>query len=223
MRQRITCSIVLVLVALSSFVPAGGAAGIAFRASKARYLDSEDVVLRLANNTSERIELFGGAIRDRATGEKIGRLEPKRRYLPPDSTHDWIWSHGGRVGRFAARMNTSAGRFNTRFQVGAYFTLGFDGSEDTFVIYVHQAKPIRHLREDLTRPQEERRIVSGIVRREMPYNDPWSYSMGSGSIILADVWMEVCDANPRYVERHRKEWMGKRWCPWSSYVAFEGR
>jgi hypothetical protein len=37
------------------------------------------------------------------------------------------------------------------------------------------------------------------------------------------VAIEVCDGNPRYVQRHRDEWRGETWCPWSSYVEKVGR
>jgi hypothetical protein len=47
--------------------------------------------------------------------------------------------------------------------------------------------------------------------------------MGPSSIVLGEVFVEVCDGDPNYVERHRREWLGERWCPWSSYVKREGR
>jgi hypothetical protein len=57
----------------------------------------------------------------------------------------------------------------------------------------------------------------------MPYNQPWSYKMGSRSIVLGEAFIEVCDASPTSVENHREDWLGKRWCPWSSYVKRAGR
>ena len=108
-------------------------------------------------------------------------------------------------------------------QPGAYFTLGFKRSNQTFVIFVREQKAIHGLRADLSKPRSERRIVSGIVRTERPYNHPWSYTMGSRSIVLAQVFIEVCDASPNYVENHRADWLGRRWCPWSSYVKHAGR
>ena len=106
---------------------------------------------------------------------------------------------------------------------GAFFTLGFKGSNQTFVILAREQKAIRGLRADLSKPRPERRIVSGIVRTERPYNHPWSYTMGSRSIVLAQAFIEVCDASPNYVENHRADWLGRRWCPWSSYVKHAGR
>ncbi len=104
-----------------------------------------------------------------------------------------------------------------------FFTLGFQGSDATFVILAREQEAIRQLRADLAKPRRERRIVSGIVRLRKPYNQPWSYTMGSRSIVLAEAFVEVCDASPTYVEHHREEWLGERWCPWSSYVKRAGR
>jgi hypothetical protein len=65
---------------------------------------------------------------------------------------------------------------------------------------------------------EKTLIVSGIVRRQVLYNSRWDFSMGHRSIELGEVFIEVCDGAPRYVQRHRDEWFGQRWCPWSSFV-----
>jgi hypothetical protein len=108
-------------------------------------------------------------------------------------------------------------------QPGRFFTLGFRGSDQTFVILVREQKAIRALRADLSKPVSERRIVSGIVRAKRPFNRPWSYTMGPRSIVLGQVFIEVCDASPAYVESNRAEWLGHRWCPWSSYVKHAGR
>jgi hypothetical protein len=108
-------------------------------------------------------------------------------------------------------------------QGGAFFTLGFRGSGQTFVVLVRERQAIRGLRADLSKPRRERRIVSGIVRRGRPYNQPWSYAMGPRSIVLGQVFIEVCDASPTYVESRRADWLGRRWCPWSSYVKRAGR
>ena len=108
-------------------------------------------------------------------------------------------------------------------QPGAFFTLGFNGSNQTFVILARHQTAIRELRADLSKPRRERRIVSGIVRTRKPYNEPWSYTMGPQSIALDEAFIEVCDASPTYVQNHRADWLGKRWCPWSSYVKHAGR
>jgi hypothetical protein len=194
-----------------------------FGAAGERFLQSDSVEVSLTNNTGHAIDLLGGGIYSVKTGERLVKLEPERRRLAAGSEHAWTWITEGRVGRFVARFETSAGKFSDRFEKGAYFTLSFDKSDDTFVIWVREAKPIQQLRNDLERNENNRRIVSGIVSKAVPYNRAWSYSMGPGSIVLGDVFTEVCDASPDYVENHRRAWMGDRWCPWSSFVAFEGR
>jgi hypothetical protein len=71
--------------------------------------------------------------------------------------------------------------------------------------------------------EEKTLIVSGVVRRPQRYNPDWRFAMRSGSIVLGEVFIEVCDGSPKYVQRHRSEWLGERWCPWSSYVEKVGR
>lgn len=200
-----------------------GTSEVEFGATGERFLVDEHVRVALVNHTNERIELFGGGIYSLRTGKRMVPLKPTRRFLDPGAEHGWTWLSSEHAGRFEARFRTSSGRFVDRFQKGAFFTLAFDNSAHTFVIWVREMGPIRGLRNDLDKPQDERRIVSGIVSRAKAYNPDWSYTMGPASIVLGDVFMEVCDANPTYVENHRRAWMGERWCPWSSYVASESR
>ena len=209
-----------------ALLPVGSSAGgsaVEFEVTGERVLVDDEVRIALVNNTSERIELFGGGIYSLRTGKRMVPLEPTRRFLAPGGEHGWTWLSSDHAGRFEARFRTSSGRSVDRFQKGAFFTLGFDNTEHTFVIWVREMRPIRGLRNDLAKAQDERRIVSGIVSRAKGYNPDWSYTMGPASIVLGDVFMEVCDANPTYVENHRRAWMGERWCPWSSYVASESR
>ncbi|MDQ4064999.1 MAG: hypothetical protein M3161_03020 [Actinomycetota bacterium] len=212
------------------FSPAAAQTGIDFGATRERNLDSNNVTITITNHTNDRIELFRGNVRDVRDGHREARLRPEVRYLRPGEQHSWEWIHEGDAGRFKATLHTSAGTLRDIFDVGAYFTINFRCNDtpenpcyDPFVIWVREDRPIRQLRADLAEPQEGRRIVSGIVRRAKPYNAHWSYTMGPASIVLGEVFIEVCDANPQYVEENRREWMGERWCPWSSYVESEGR
>lgn len=219
----------LLLSALVS--PTAAQTGIEFGATRERN-DRDFVTIVIRNDGDSRIELFGGSIWDLRSDARQARLEPQTRFLRPGERHAWDWIHEGNAGRFEARFQTSAGRFSDRFEVGAFFHLGFrcdDTPEmdcapiDPFVIWAHEDRPIRELRADLARPEDERRIVSGIVRRQKRYNPYWSFTMGPASIVLGEVFIEVCDAHPQYVEENRREWMGERWCPWSSFVKSEGR
>ncbi len=70
--------------------------------------------------------------------------------------------------------------------------------------------------------EEKTKHATGTVAGRRSYNPDWSYTLRPGTLALAEVSIEVCDGNPRYVEKHRKDWMGEQWCPWSSYVKREG-
>lgn len=220
---RVGLVVVAVVLAMLPVGASGGGADVALKTDKKRYLDSENARVTLFNDGDQRIELRGGEIRDARSGDIMVRLRPNRPFLPPSSEHNWTWIHRGNAGSYVATVRTSARRLRVAFEIGAYFTLGFEGSDASFVIYPTKERPIRQLRADLEEPEGERRIVSGIVERGRNYNPAWSYSMGHASIILGEVFVEVCDASPSYVENHRNQWMGERWCPWSSHVEREGR
>lgn len=228
--RLLVASICAVLLA-SPMTATGKEADVSFGAARNRVLDTGDVKISLVNGSDQRIELFGGAIREAGSGDRMVRLRPESRFLPPGDGHEWTWLHEGNTGIFRATFETSVGTFEDTFEVGAFFSIGFrcNGTPedcpavDRFVIFARQEKPIRQLRADLMRGEDERRIVSGIVRGKARYNPPWSFTMSPGSIVLGDVFVEVCDAHPNAVENSRRRWMGERWCPWSSYVAGEGR
>lgn len=161
------------------------------------------------------------------------------RWLAPGETAIWEWDQ--REGSYSSEPSPPGGeeervppggyvltagedepRLARRFHIGRFFTLGFEGRDDTFTVFVNERKPIRLMKAE-AEAEDKTLIVSGIVREEARYNRGWSYTMGPGSIVLGEVFIEVCDASPRYVERHKKQWLGERWCPWSSYVAKIGR
>jgi hypothetical protein len=225
--------VALCLATIAVFLPPSASADhgdIRLAATRARYLESQDVKVTLFNDSATRIELLGGTIRRAHDGGIVARLIPQRRFLPSHAQHDWTWEHSSNAGAFVASMRTSEGRFSDTFQIGAFFTLDFHCEDtgdckpiDPYVIYVREERPLRRLRADLERPAEERRIVSGVVRRGKGYNPEWSYVMDPGTIVLGDVFVEVCDAHPQFVEDNREDWLGERWCPWSSYASSEGR
>lgn len=174
------------------------------------------------------------------TGEAVAQLHwsRKERRLAPGQTAIWEWDQRGgarsnepvppeeaeRVGPggYVLTIDEDDPGLVRRFQIGRFFTLGFESSDDTFVVFVNERKPIRQMKAE-AEADDKTLIVSGIVRGEARFNDPWSFTMGPGSIVLGEVFIEVCDGNPHYVDEHRDEWLGRRWCPWSSYVERIGR
>ena len=127
-------------------------------------------------------------------------------------------------GIYEVRASTLAPDEFTRFSIGAYFHVGFEARPNAdFVVFTNKPEMVEQMRAELERPQEERQIVAGTVKARRPgYNPEWRYILGPRSIFLGEVFIEVCDGSPYYVQRHLDEWRGKTWCPWSSHVASEG-
>ncbi|MDQ3913734.1 MAG: hypothetical protein M3285_00920 [Actinomycetota bacterium] len=199
------------------------------------------VIFVLQNNTSDPQRFDSPWTITRAkTREVVAQYHWARaeRRLSPGETAIWEWDQrkGARSsdpsppeeadragpGGYILTIETPHETLTRRFQIGRFFTLGFEGRDASFVVFVNERKPIKLMKAE-AEAEDKTLIVSGKVRGEQRYNRDWSYSMGPGSIVLGEVFVEVCDGSPGYVERHKKEWLGKRWCPWSSYVAAIGR
>lgn len=197
-------------------------------------------VLQNVSDEAQRIE-SSWTITNAKTGEIVAQNHWTRRErrLAPGETAVWEWDQRKgsyssepsppgeeeeRVGPggYVLTVDDDDAGLTRRFHIGRFFTLGFEGRDETFVTFVNERRPIRLMRAE-AKAEDKTLIVSGIVRGAARYNGDWSYTMGPGSIVLGEVFIEVCDASPRYVERHRKKWLGERWCPWSSYVLKTGR
>jgi uncharacterized protein (TIGR03437 family) len=102
-----------------------------------------------------------------------------------------------------------------------------DGRDLTFVIQVTAPASIQQARDQLLLPQSERSHVTGtVVKAPSFYNAPWGYHLDPASIGFFDTSVEVCDANPQYVQDHLSEVGGallpeNRWCPWNSTLTAE--
>jgi hypothetical protein len=236
------------LVALVAVTAGAGGAlaapGADLDTDRRRYRPGREVVIRLVNDTNAAISFENPWRIKRVTnGRTVATLtwDSSRTTVAAGARRTWRWNQrkgdcatdctyqGGETlpragpGRYAAIVTTSAGRLRTVFEVGRFFTLGFREQPDvSFVVFAIERKPISQMKAEAA-AEEKTLIVSGIVRGARGYNDPWSYTMGPGSIILAEVFTEVCDASPDHVENNLDAWKGERWCPWSSYVARVGR
>lgn len=234
------------LVALVAVVSGAGgavaltAAGADLETDRRRYRPGREVVIRLVNDTNDEITFENTWRIVRTTnGRTVATLvwESSKTTIAAGGRRTWRWNQrkgdcatdctyqGGEdlpragPGRYAATVTTSAGRLRTVFEVGRFFTLGFDNQPDvSFVVFAIEREPISQMKAEAA-AEEKTLIISGVVRGAKNYNDPWSYTMGPGSIILAEVFTEVCDASPDHVENNLDAWRGERWCPWSSYVA----
>lgn len=241
MRKLILAVACAALAATAVPVPAGAAKPIFELHLKRHHRPGAPVIAVLQNVSGERQRIEPTWTITRAkNGEVVAQnhWSKSERWLAPDETAIWEWDQ--REGSFSSEPSPPDGsdrvgpggyvltvdedepRLVRRFHVGRYFTLGFERRDHTFVVFVNERKPIKQMKAEAA-AEDKTLIVSGIVRGARRYNRDWSYSMGPGSIVLGEVFIEVCDASPRYVEKHRKQWLGERWCPWSSYVVKTGR
>ena len=204
-------------------------------------------MIRLVNDTGRTITFKSPwRIRDRHSGRVVSRYywTDEERTFNAGGRRVWEWQQdpnqysteaktqvGGHVGpgSYIAEVDIADYTLREPFKIGRYFTLGFRCGEtedcdppDPFVVFVTKDQAIRKMKEEAA-SEKKTLIVSGIVSRRVRYNPDWSYSMGSQSIVLGEVFTEACDAHPEYVEEHRRQWRGERWCPWSSYVKRMGR
>lgn len=197
-------------------------------------------VVQNVSDETQRIEPQWTITRAK-TGEVVAQnhWSSAERRLGPDETAVWEWDQREgsyssepsppgeeeervRPGGYVLTVDEDDAHLTRRFHIGRFFTLGFEGRDDTFVVFVNERRAIRAMRAEAA-AEDKTMIVSGIVRDGNRYNRDWSYTMGPGSIVLGEVFVEVCDAAPGYVERHKRQWLGERWCPWSSYVLKTGR
>jgi len=157
------------------------------------------------------------------------------RMVAPGASRRWAWDQ--REGCTGECSKTSVGEQvepgpyvvaiggrRRAFQVGQFFQIGFDHlpEDETLTVFVNRSDDIAEMTSEAD-AQDKTLIVSGIVRKGRDYNRPWTITMGPGSIVLGEVFVEVCDADPYQVQDYRRSWLGERWCPWSSYVAAVGR
>lgn len=215
--------------------------GLTWGAPKKRYLPRRDIPISLVNDGSSEVTFDNPWTIASLDGDPVASMRFDDTTVAPGETLTWLWDQrlgdctssgcsyqGGTerpyagAGRYRVSVNMSDVSVIDDFDIGRFFTLGFEARKARFVVFVNQPHEIRQMRAE-ARAEDKTLIVSGVVGRRVRYNEDWSYSMRPGSIVLGEVFIESCDGSPRYVEKHREQWYGERWCPWSSYVAREGK
>ena len=240
--KKLAAAVSAALVVLSAPAPLGAEERV-FQLHLKRHHRPGAPVIAVLQNLSDEPQRIGATwtISHAKTGAVVAQNHwtSAERRLSPGETAIWEWDQREgsyssepappgeeeervRPGGYVLTVDEDDPRLSRRFHIGRFFTLGFEGRDDTFVVFVNERRPMRLMKTEAA-AEDKTLIVSGIVRGEARYNRDWSYTMGPGSIVLGEVFIEVCDAAPRYVERHKKAWLGERWCPWSSYVLKTGR
>ncbi|NMC61970.1 MAG: calmodulin [SAR324 cluster bacterium] len=105
--------------------------------------------------------------------------------------------------------------------------MGFRGQRDTHIIKLRDHNKIEEARA-LLRSKSSAGVMGEILKSRASYNPRWSYHLKPSSIKFFELAIEVCDASPKYIEKHLNKvgsdfLPGKIWCPWSSYVRKEIR
>ncbi len=236
MRRASVLSVVLLVA--GSLAPAGASGRVTLEADKQRYVPGEAISITLINATQRRHTFRNPWLLKRGDDVVAKRRFPDRvlrpgesitwsivrPQCPPDQEQPCPGESPWRAGRYRAIVRTSAGKLVDRFLLGNYYTLGFRNFDTEFTVFVARQKAMDLIDAELEEAEDERNlIVSGIVRGKRPYNPTWSYTMAPLSIVAGEVFIEVCDASPHYVEENLDDWRGDRWCPWDSYPRRVGR
>jgi hypothetical protein len=63
-------------------------------------------------------------------------------------------------------------------------------------------------------------IPGGPIELDGTYNPGYSYRLDPAQVSIAEIWTEVCDAAPCYIEADPEAWFGNPgdWCPWGFTV-----
>lgn len=96
----------------------------------------------------------------------------------------------------------------------------FELNDQTFHIWVTNPQTIQQLL-DLRDGKSDAKIPSGRILNGAGvanYNAPWTWHLDPEDIEMAEFTIEVCDAEPKYVEANVQEFVNvvKRYCPWAA-------
>ena len=232
----------LLFVVTGSPVAAVAPADPELSSDKKRYRPKQPVTITLMNQADYELSFESPWRIENNKGTTVSRFywSEDESPLAPGESLSWVWDQspndcgsdggctavGGHVpaGTYTAVVETQDGTVRARFHIGEYFTIGFTSRPKLrFGVFVSRAGDIEQMSAEAA-AEEKTLIVSGKVRPwRAGYNPDWRFVMDPKSIVLGEVFIEVCDGSPWYVQRHLDEWRGERWCPWSSYVMKQGR
>ena len=96
----------------------------------------------------------------------------------------------------------------------------FEVNDQEFNVWVTNPQTIQQIL-DLRDGKSQAGIPSGkILSGPGPadYNSPWTWHLDPQDIEMAEFTIEVCDAEPNYVEANVTEFVDvvKRYCPWTA-------
>ncbi len=105
--------------------------------------------------------------------------------------------------------------------VGGYYAL-FEAAGEYFYVWIRSVEGIARIEEWLAgNPQAEPPgIPGGPIELDPTFNPGYSYRLQPDSVSFGEMWIEVCDARPCYVEEDPEGWYANpnTWCPWAARV-----
>ena len=102
-------------------------------------------------------------------------------------------------------------------------TSGHPSIDGYFIVRTSNPELIAKARSQIGVTEDDMRLfVDGILLEgDGGHNVGWSWHFDPGKWDLVESTIELCDASPRMVEDAWEEWIGRQFCPWSSYVLAE--
>ena len=232
---------ILLAFAFLASLSAASAHGDAGLSVEGRHVPGEIVEIRLTNDGDSPVTMGEIWTIDQAAGDgsTFYQWPAEELQLDPGEELVWAWDqlinncYGECVnvregdpapaGRYDVTVTADGYEHHISFRLGQYFTIGFEGRPQAkFIVFVTTQPEVDRMTAEAA-AEDKTLLINGVVRGRKDYNLDWDFSVGSNSIELGEVAIEVCDGSPYYVNRHRNEWKGERWCPWSSYVERVGK
>ncbi|MFC1890294.1 hypothetical protein ACFL4G_11120 [Thermodesulfobacteriota bacterium] len=98
----------------------------------------------------------------------------------------------------------------------------FVAVDEYFHVWIDSPGGIAHIDEWLagTPSAETLGIPGAPIELDGAFNPGYSYRLEPESVEFGEVWMEVCDGTPCYVEADPAGWFANptTWCPWGAFV-----
>ena len=116
--------------------------------------------------------------------------------------------------------------FQTPPESTRYFEFSHPGSGTTFYAWTTDTAVINLVLSQLALAENQRSMhINGKIAK-MPegcsLNKDWSWYFDPADWTLAELSIELCDGDPRFVEENVDEFVRTgRYCPWSSFVLRE--
>ncbi|MDH5231139.1 MAG: hypothetical protein OEZ58_03605 [Gammaproteobacteria bacterium] len=97
-----------------------------------------------------------------------------------------------------------------------------------FIIATTDTELAQLARAQISVPDSQRSHINGrLLRNDGGFNHAWSWHIGINEWVLAEISIELCDADPYHIEENLESYMAQfeegasYYCPWGSSIAAE--